>query len=281
MVKAISKISPPRIVLVSQYRPPLASICLELPAGLIDKGETAEIAAFRELFEETGLTSHRLISLSPVCCSDPGMTNTNMQLAVVEVDLDLPENRNAEQKLDDGECIDVEFAPWDDLLAWLMRRKIEMGWEIDARLMSFAVGLDLGVQSGNYTSSESSLNQGGDGAQTRKLDSQNLLDRRTGVATAGCGASISSLTEKNVAINDSPSPSHSCTTTNNKSTSYPQGNLRSDSVQTDVLPAMSHLRIQAASQAHAENLKEFHAAAENESSTSVSISTMETGEGHV
>jgi 8-oxo-dGTP pyrophosphatase MutT (NUDIX family) len=146
VVKAISTSAPPRIVLVSQYRPPLASTCLELPAGLIDEGETAEIAAFRELYEETGLTAHRLISLSPVCCSDPGMTNTNLQLAVVEVDLDSPQNENVEQKLDDGECIDVELAPWADLLPWLMDRKKKMGCEIDARLLSFAIGLDLSLE---------------------------------------------------------------------------------------------------------------------------------------
>jgi len=146
VVKATSSSAPPKIVLVSQYRPPLATTCLEFPAGLIDKGETAEIAAFRELLEETGLTAHRLISLSPVCCSDPGLTNANMQLAVVEVDLDSPQNRDAEQKLDEGECIDVEIAPWADLLPWLMDKKEKTGYEIDARLMSFALGLDLSLK---------------------------------------------------------------------------------------------------------------------------------------
>ena len=39
-----------KIVLVSQFRPPLDAVCLEFPAGLITKaGETAESAAFREL----------------------------------------------------------------------------------------------------------------------------------------------------------------------------------------------------------------------------------------
>lgn len=37
-----------------QFRPPVASVTIEVPAGLIDAGETAEEAAVRELKEETG-----------------------------------------------------------------------------------------------------------------------------------------------------------------------------------------------------------------------------------
>jgi ADP-ribose pyrophosphatase len=146
VVKAISSktFSSPKTILVSQYRPSLASTCYELPAGLIDRGETAETAAFRELQEETGLTVTRLLSISPVCCSDPGMTNTNMQLAVVEVDLDSPLNQNAQQKLGDGEFIDMLEAPWEGLLPWLIKQKSDKNVEIDARLMSFAIGFDLG-----------------------------------------------------------------------------------------------------------------------------------------
>ena len=37
-----------------QYRPPVDKVCIEVPAGLVDAGETAEQAAVRELKEETG-----------------------------------------------------------------------------------------------------------------------------------------------------------------------------------------------------------------------------------
>lgn len=43
-------------MLVSQFRPPLNAEILEMPAGLVDKGETVEEAAKRELYEETGYT---------------------------------------------------------------------------------------------------------------------------------------------------------------------------------------------------------------------------------
>lgn len=44
-----------KIVLIKQYRYPINRWIYELPAGLIDEGETAEQAAVREMKEETGL----------------------------------------------------------------------------------------------------------------------------------------------------------------------------------------------------------------------------------
>lgn len=44
----------PEILLQKQFRPPLDKIVIEVPAGLVDAGETAEEAAVRELKEETG-----------------------------------------------------------------------------------------------------------------------------------------------------------------------------------------------------------------------------------
>lgn len=40
---------PKRIVLVKQFRPPLKRYTIEMPAGLVDAGESAETAAVREL----------------------------------------------------------------------------------------------------------------------------------------------------------------------------------------------------------------------------------------
>ena len=44
-----------RIVLLKQYRYPMDDYIYELPAGLIEQGETAAEAAVREMEEETGL----------------------------------------------------------------------------------------------------------------------------------------------------------------------------------------------------------------------------------
>ncbi|MCM1134391.1 MAG: NUDIX hydrolase [Clostridium sp.] len=46
---------PEKLVMLRQYRYPLDAWLYELPAGLIDEGETASAAAVREMKEETGL----------------------------------------------------------------------------------------------------------------------------------------------------------------------------------------------------------------------------------
>ena len=53
---AVLKDDPEKIVMVRQYRYPINKYIYELPAGLIDEGETSEQAAVREMKEETGLT---------------------------------------------------------------------------------------------------------------------------------------------------------------------------------------------------------------------------------
>ena len=52
-----------RLLLVKQFRPVVEAITLELPAGLVDPGETPDACARRELVEETGHEGGELESL--------------------------------------------------------------------------------------------------------------------------------------------------------------------------------------------------------------------------
>jgi len=83
--------------------------------GLIDAKESAQEAAIRELHEETGYhgTIH---SISPIMVNDPGMTSANMRLAVVNVNLDDPMNRNVIPKLDEGEYVETKIIEIKNLL---------------------------------------------------------------------------------------------------------------------------------------------------------------------
>ncbi|MBA3789929.1 MAG: NUDIX hydrolase [Rubrobacter sp.] len=54
------------VVLVRQWRQPLAGFTLELPSGGVDRGEEPREAAARELFEETGYRAEGLERLTSV-----------------------------------------------------------------------------------------------------------------------------------------------------------------------------------------------------------------------
>jgi len=64
------------VVFVEQYRPGTNSITLELPGGMIDKGETPLKSAKRELEEETGYITSKWKKLGSVH-PNPAILNNN------------------------------------------------------------------------------------------------------------------------------------------------------------------------------------------------------------
>jgi len=54
IVAILQKASGPELLLQKQFRPPINKVVIEVPAGLVDEGESAEESAVRELREETG-----------------------------------------------------------------------------------------------------------------------------------------------------------------------------------------------------------------------------------
>ena len=70
------------VLLVEQYRVPLGANCLELPAGLVGdetENERVEVAAGRELEEETGYRAARIERLGEFH-SSPGMVSESFYL---------------------------------------------------------------------------------------------------------------------------------------------------------------------------------------------------------
>ena len=130
-----------QIVLVTQFRPPTNQTCIEFPAGLVDRGETVEEAALRELKEETGFTGE-VEGVTPVLFGDPGMSNANLRLVHVSVDGDRACNRDPIPEPEEGEEITPLLAPAGAALkGYLDQMCSDRGVAVDARLYAFACGL--------------------------------------------------------------------------------------------------------------------------------------------
>jgi ADP-ribose pyrophosphatase len=72
-----------KIILVSQYRYPHNEVLLELPAGKLEKGEDPLLCASRELTEETGYTSNKIIKLGKIYTT-PGFCNEILHIYLAE-----------------------------------------------------------------------------------------------------------------------------------------------------------------------------------------------------
>ncbi|KAI3398100.1 hypothetical protein diail_9853 [Diaporthe ilicicola] len=144
IVAILEKPTGPEIVLQKQYRPPADRVMIEVPAGLVDTGETAEQAAVRELKEETGYVG-KVTESSPLMWNDPGFCNTNLRMVHVSIDMGLPENQNLKPELEENEFIEVFYVPLKSL--WEECKKLEaQGYGIDARVGTLAEGIELAKQ---------------------------------------------------------------------------------------------------------------------------------------
>ncbi len=98
-----------QLVFVEQYRPAIRETQLELPAGIVEAGESFTAAAARELQEETGFAADSLELLDDFWCST-GVLRHRRGLVFAE------ELTPAERTLDSNEFLEIYAVPVEDAL---------------------------------------------------------------------------------------------------------------------------------------------------------------------
>jgi ADP-ribose pyrophosphatase len=109
------------VILIRQYRYPVAGAIIELPAGKLSPGEDPLDCAKRELREETGFSAGRWEKLTAML-STPGFCSEVLHIYLAR------ELRNGEQALEEGEeSITVLRLPMREALAMCADGRIRDG----------------------------------------------------------------------------------------------------------------------------------------------------------
>ena len=119
------------VLLVEQYRVPLGAVCIELPAGLVGdetEGEAIEIAAGRELEEETGYRAGRLETIGRFA-SSPGMVSETFTLIRAHDLVKVSDGGGVE-----GEDIIVHRVPLADIAGFVVEKRAA-GVMMDVKLL--------------------------------------------------------------------------------------------------------------------------------------------------
>jgi len=128
------------VILIEQYRVPLGRNCLELPAGLVGddvEGEAAEVAAIRELEEETGYRAARMTELGRFH-SSPGMVSEGFTLLRAEGLEKVGDGGGVE-----GEDIKVYRVALGEVPDFVARKRAE-GCAVDVKLLLLLADALLG-----------------------------------------------------------------------------------------------------------------------------------------
>jgi ADP-ribose pyrophosphatase len=121
------------VVMVDQYRPVIREQCLELPAGIVEDGESFTTAGARELREETGFDAAGLSLLEEFWCST-GVLRHRRGIVFAEG------LEPVERDLDSNEFLSVRTVPVEDALD-VARREPKNDATIEGILLAREEGL--------------------------------------------------------------------------------------------------------------------------------------------
>ena len=119
------------VVLVRQYRHGIRDITLEIPGGIIEKGDTPEKAAIRELREETGYGEAKMTLLGSVY-TNPAFLNNKCYTFLAE-----DASPAYKQDQDEKEDIEIVLKSIDNIPELIKRGEISHSLIIAAFYMYF------------------------------------------------------------------------------------------------------------------------------------------------
>ena len=102
-----------KVVLIKQYRFGNQEITLEIPGGMIDKGESPKEAAIRELKEETGFVAKEVIEIGRVTPNPALMSNFTYSFLALNVEKSFDQNLDG---MEDIEVIEVNLEEVTELI---------------------------------------------------------------------------------------------------------------------------------------------------------------------
>ena len=106
-----------QIIMIQEPRTPIGKVILDLPAGVIEKGEDAEKAAIRELEEETGYLASKVEFLREYY-QTVGYSDEKIKIYLAT------NLKKTEQHLDDEEEIKVFKIPFEEVIEMLNKNEI-------------------------------------------------------------------------------------------------------------------------------------------------------------
>jgi len=105
------------VVMIRQYRHAIGEFLLEIPAGTLDKGETALECARRELVEEVGYEASKFRKIGEIV-PVPGYSNERIHIFLA-TGLKL-----SRQDLNQDEVLEIELLPLSTALDMVRQREI-------------------------------------------------------------------------------------------------------------------------------------------------------------
>jgi len=102
-----------KVVLIKQYRFGNQEITLEIPGGMIDRGENPKEAAIRELKEETGFVAEKVIEIGRVNPNPALMSNFTYSFLALNAEKSFDQNLDG---MEDIEVIEVNLEEVTELI---------------------------------------------------------------------------------------------------------------------------------------------------------------------